>query len=157
MNNEQTMTIEAIVCPECFIGMPHAKVMPPQTNRYKTEFRTYLGHCSKCNSGFEVVQFKKENHWIINKYQKYPFNQIGSDGNSLLRPMGILHKLHTCRPSGKWITLYELPEPAPVIIGPGEEYDQGFTPETSELLGNLQKAFNAVNQAIGCLIRHFQK
>jgi hypothetical protein len=62
-----------------------------------------------------------------------------------------------CRPSGKWVQLNEIPEPAPIITRPGGEYDQEYTPETSELWLNLQKALNAVNMAIECLVRHFQK
>jgi hypothetical protein len=156
MNNEQTMTIEAVVCPEDFTPIK-ATVLPSQTNRYQTEFRTYLGYCQKCNCGWEVIQFKREGRWVIHKYQKYLIKQVGSDGCSFVSPMKELPPIRQCGPSGKWIQLNELPEPAPVIMGPGGEYDEGFTPETSELLVNLQKAFNAVNQAIKCLIRHFQK
>ena len=157
MTDKQQIMNGSIVCPECFVQIPGTKVLPTQINRYHTEFRTYLGYCTKCSSGYEVIQFKKKDHWLINKYQKYPIKQIGSDGGSLLGPMNTLPGIVQCRPSGKWTTLYELPEPAPVLTGPGEEYDEGFTPETSELLGKLQKALNCINQAIECLIRHFQK
>jgi len=159
MNNEQVTTIEAVVCPECFVQMPGTKVLPSQTNRYYTEFRTYLGYCSKCNCGYEVVQFKRENQcrWVIHKYQKYPIKQIGSDGNSFVSPMKDLSPIGQYHSSGKWIPLNELPEPAPIVTGPGREYDQGYTPETSELWLNLQKALNVVNVAIECLVRHFQK
>ena len=170
MNNEQTITIEAVVCPQCFKPI-QAQVLPAQTNRYQTEFRTYLGYCFKCNCGWEVVQFKKTQGdppvalWLIHKYQKYPVRMMGTDGCSATHPMGMDTIVEKCHPSGKWTMLNEMPEPAPVLTGPGGEYDKEWppgikgevTPETSELLGNFQKALNAVNQAIECLIRHFQK
>jgi len=122
------------ICPKCFRPLPGTRIFP-QEDRYGRQIRQYLGFCLDCNLGCEVVQFHRENRWLIHKYQYY-------------KPIGT-----HCRGTGEWVTINELPEPAPVVTGPGGEFDKQITPQTIGLLKKLKQTLDEMYQTIECLMR----
>jgi hypothetical protein len=147
---EPQVTIDA-VCPKCFRPLPGPRMFPEPPgggpDRYGRELRKYLGFCPACNLGCEVIQFHRDGRWVIHRYQHY---QIAGSA------------MH-CVADGKWVTINELPEPAPVVVGPGGEFDKqiyplGITPQAVqtpglELLSKLRKALEGLCQTIECLMR----
>lgn len=127
------------ICPVCYKPLANAQIIP-QPDRYR-ELRRYLGFCGTCHVGSEVIQFKRDGRWVIHKYQVYSY--IG--------------QLTHCQASGKWVTLNELPEPAPVVTGPGGEYDQQIrlTKDDVMMLTTLRKGLEAFAAAIECFMTHF--
>jgi len=99
-----------IVCPQCFKPAPGALIFESQTDRYKRTTRRYFGWCTGCNFGFEIIQFSKDKTWHLHKYKPYRIVIIGKY-NHYVSP-------------GQWRVICELPEPAPIVTGPGGEYDK---------------------------------
>jgi len=136
---EPQVTIDA-VCPKCFRPLPGPRMFD-EPDRCGRELRKYLGFCPACNLGCEVIQFKRDGRWVIHRYQYYP----------------VVDTAMHCVGLGKWVMLNEMPEPAPIVLGPGGEYDKqiypvGLTPGV-ELLTKLRKALEALCQTIECLMR----
>jgi len=119
-------TIADVVCPKCYNSIPYPS-MPEQghTDRYGRTIRTYFGWCFKCGLGHQVIQFLQYGKWHIHKYQTY---RLVSNEN--------------CKPFGDWIIVNELPEPAPVVLGPGGDYDKqiNLDAESINLLHSLKSA-----------------
>ena len=111
------ITLDAI-CPLCFRPVDH-KMIPVKADRYGREIRSYMGFCRSCQVGCEVVQFRRDDRWVIHRYQLYKY--VGQN-------------IH-CVGTGQWTTLNELPDPAPIVVGPGGDFDQRITPQVGELLG----------------------
>ncbi len=128
------------ICPACYKPMAYPRI-EDIADRYGRELRRYFGFCPSCNLGSETIQFKREARWVIHRYQVYAY--IG--------------QLTHCQASGKWVTLNELPEPAPVVIGPGGEYDQQIrlTKGDVMMLSTLRKGLEAFATAIECFMRHY--
>jgi hypothetical protein len=123
---EPVVTVDCI-CPKCFRPLPGPRLFD-EPDRYGRKLRKYLGFCASCNLGCEVIQFHRDERWVIHKYQHY----------KPIEPA--MHYLAT----GQWITLAEMPEPAPVVTGPGGEFDQQITPKIDsgvvEMLKKLRLA-----------------
>ncbi|MHC4620356.1 MAG: hypothetical protein ACYTEQ_21615 [Planctomycetota bacterium] len=101
--------------------------------------RHYFGWCGRCDCGFEVVQFKDGEHWRIHKYRYYTVVK-GIDG---------------ALPSSKWQVAYEMPKPAPVVLGPGGDYDQPVELSAGHinLLESLRKALHGTQKILDELLR----
>jgi hypothetical protein len=106
-----------ITCPKCHSQLPYAAVLDVQTDRYKRTIREYFGWCDKCDCGCDVVQFIDGNTWRVHKYRYY-------------EPV---EGMDAIIPPGEWQMIDELPEPAPIVIGPGGDFDQPI-----KLKGNRQ-------------------
>ena len=129
-----------IVCPHCFKPLAGASVLPAQADRYDRITRKYFGWCINCHMGCEVVQFHKYDKWHIHKYRYY------AAALPIDKPV----------PDRQWTELEKLPEPAPVVTGPGGDYDRPCSLENKthiEILQGLQKAIKAMAQAVECLLR----
>ena len=122
-------------CPACNQVLPYPVVIP-LPDRYGRELRKYLGFCPACNIGCETIQFRRDGRWVIHKYQVYLY--VTKNVNE------------PCKPTGKWITLNDLPEPALIVTGPGGGFDKQVTP----LLGKLPSALEWVCRTIECLMKH---
>jgi len=110
----RAVTIKGVVCPECnsliqlplITGVDHCLHECPE--RYiQTAMRRYFGWCLDCKCGAEVIQFQDGDLWRINQYRMY--RQAAGE-----KPT----------PITGWIKLNELPQPAPVVTGPGGCYDK---------------------------------
>jgi len=107
-------------------------------DRYGRIIRRYFAWCFECNRGFEVIQFAKNGRWLIHKYQ--PYTIVG-------------HTYHS-KATGEWTILNELPEPAPVVVGPGGDYDKQIelNKECFKLLESLQKALKSTTALLEYLL-----
>lgn len=138
---EPQVTVDC-VCPKCFRPLPGPRMFN-EPDRYGRQIRKYLGFCPACNLGCEVIQFRREERWVIHRYQLYPYAGAIWQG------------------TGKWVTLNEMPEPAPIVVGPGGEFDKqvypvGITPTLApgvELLKKFRQALEGLCQTIECLLR----
>jgi len=130
VQKEQGGTAADAMCPKCF--RPVAAKIFDEPDRYGRKIRKYLGFCEKCNAGCEVIQFLREGRWLIHRYQLYPY-------------AGAM-----CYGTGVWFQLNEMPEPAPIVIGPGGEFDKQVWP----LLSKLRTSLEGVCQTIECLMKH---
>ena len=129
------------VCPACYKPLAYPRI-ESVADRYGRVMRRYFGFCSSCNLGSETIQFKRDERWVIHKYQVYTY--VG--------------QLTHCQASGKWITMNELPEPAPVVIGPGGEYDKQITLTTQDvmLLSTLRRGLECFAAALESFMKHFE-
>jgi len=127
------------ICPKCFRELMGPTVAG-ERDRYGRIIRSYFGWCVSCDVGFEVVQFKQENTkfgWLINRYRLFKKLE-GSE-----KP----------QPVTAWLTINELPQPAPVITGPGGQYDKPFEPETINLIETLLNALKATTRTVESLLK----
>jgi len=98
-----------VVCPVCFRPTLSAG-LKYYDDRYGRNLRRYLGWCRDCLKGFEVIQFARDNRWVIHKYQLYLYGfKTGKSFRKTISKEQILN---------------DLPEPAPVVTGPGGDYDK---------------------------------
>jgi hypothetical protein len=111
-----------------------SSLLPTEPSRYH-KLRSYLGFCFECNCGCEVVQFVVGERWLIHKYQKY--NLVAS---------GI-----ACEPTGEWIELNKMPQPAPVVLGPGGEYDTHIN--LLPVIKSVQQIIDTLNKTLMCLVQ----
>jgi len=99
-----------IVCPNCLSRVPAYSVTFEGPDRYGRTVRNYFTWCAKCDRGFEVVQFLADGNWHIHTYRYWL--AVGVD-----KPV----------PQAGWTVVNQMPEPAPIVIGPGGDYDRQFT------------------------------
>lgn len=125
-------TDKDVICPKCFKPLQHPVVTGQGTDRYKREMRTYYGWCFECEQGCLVIQFKREGRWVIHKYRRA----------TLLDGSG------QCHLKNNWQVLNELPEPAPVVVGPGGDFDKQITPEVTTILKSLQSIFEKTSEIL---------
>jgi len=116
---EEVGKIGDAVCPLCFQALPNPAILP-LADRYGRELRKYLGFCPNCKLGCETIQFRRDGRWVIHRYQIYAY--IGT----------------YVQKTGNWITLNGLPEPAPIVTGPGGDFDRRITPKCGELLARAR-------------------
>jgi len=141
---EPIPTVKDCICPKCFRLLPSPAVLPSKLDRYGNETREYFGFCFECNIGYQVVQFKQTDmngnvRWALHKYKCY----------------AVVGAQYVTKPMGKWVTFFELPEPkAPVVVGPGGEYDKQITPNISELLVQLENALNSTLKVLRELLKN---
>lgn len=132
-------TVKDVVCPECFESVKCAAQFfdKPCVDRYGRETRRYFAWCDKCKLGSEVIQFKRDERWVIHKYQRY-------------EPTG---SFENCRATGNWQTFNDLPEVPLVMTGPGGEFQNGITPSAEcELLKTIQNTVVVLQNAMRTLI-----
>ncbi|MFA5553485.1 MAG: hypothetical protein WDA68_02875 [Phycisphaerae bacterium] len=132
-------TIADAVCPHCFKQLTKPLLTDQGKDAWGRVMRTYYGWCFACNIGTMVIQFLRSSRWIIHKYQDYE----------------LLDTLNLCRPSGDWVGMNELPEPAPVITGPGGDYKKQHElsgADLKELLSSLQGALNRTLAVINKIV-----
>ncbi len=143
--DRQNLAVAGLVCPQCFKSLAGSEAIAVSTedDRYGRRLRRYFAFCVGCNKRFEVVQLEREGRWFIHKYQSY----TTVEGRAM--------------PAGDWVQLNGLPEPAPVVTGPGGDYDKQIEPKpeamlktkTMALLATLRKGLEGLCQAIECLMK----
>lgn len=164
INNEiEQETDRDAICLVCYRPLPTPIIMPYDFNDFSDlgyKMRKYCGWCGSCNLGFEVIQFLRttddgrrtaENksgklnagqRWAIWKYTIYAYkiiDDVTEEGKSI-------------RLGGE-IILNELPEPAPVVTGPGGDYNQFIEVKQAELLNTMRKTLLSMSEAIKTLLR----
>lgn len=109
-----------VVCPLCFKPAKYPVVLEARTNRYGLTTRAYFGHCRQCNQTVHVEQFLAGDKWHIHRWRSHVQSLPGSDAD-----------IYTV-----WHTVEPLPDPAaPVVTGPGGDYDAHHTLDASVLAG----------------------
>jgi len=133
--------IQGMVCPVCYEHAEYPTQIDKGTDDYGRKLRSYFGWCFKCDRGFEVIQFEKDGRWFINRYREAVRLEAGGE----------------LKLSGNWATVAELPQPAPVVIGSGGQYNRHIEPQTVEackaVLGALKACANTIElllKAVGC-------
>lgn len=124
------------VCPHCFRLLTSPFLADQGKDSYNRELRTYYGWCFECKLGAMVIQFFRDGRWIIHKYQNYE----------------LFDTLNLCRPSGDWVKVNEIPEPAPVVTGPGGDFTQSHEPakvDLLDLLKSLKTSLEKTSAVIG--------
>ncbi len=125
-------TVKDVVCPECFRPCEWPKVQPSVTDRYGRTTRIYYAWCFRCCEGFIVDQFERDDRWAIRAYRKY----------RLQNKVPVL--------TGDWVVLNDLPEPAPVVLGPGGDFDRHIELRNTKSPGGpLGKALAFLKKTIG--------
>ena len=132
--NQKTKTDTDLVCPECFKALEHRPtVINNKPDRYGRTIRNYYGWCHECDTGFEVVQFKRDARWCIHKFRYYAANVDVEAGAAV--------------PDKDWQVLNDLPAPSIVVLGPGGDYDMQI-----ELLKECQGSAAKLAKALGLLL-----
>jgi len=147
INKEKPITVPDAVCPNCWRPIERPIILPEWKDDYGRQFRIYYGYCFGCKLGFEVVQFLREDlrpktkdqgqkgRWVVYKCQTYCYK--GEDSE--------------CEKIGEFI-LNELPQPAPVVIGPGGDFNEQIEIKHAELLHTIEKSLNLLRQAFHYLL-----
>ena len=130
-----------IVCPACYKPVAGCTVIGGDEDDYGRQVRHYMGWCCNCNMGFEAVQFLAEHagnpRWILHRWQYYAMVQA----------------LNKNLPQAGWQIVNELPVPAPVVTGPGGEYNESFTPKTVDLIEKLNMVLKSTQRTVDYLIK----
>lgn len=122
-------TSSAIVCPACYMQIDEPTIMADGADEFGRRLRTYFGYCHKCRAAHVVIQFKREERWVIHKY----------------RPAVVLGTANIIHISDNWRLMSELPPPAPVMLGPGGDFKKPYSPELidfAEKLRSMRDAFS---------------
>ena len=99
--------VAGMTCPKCSGEVPGASLSQLKGDGYGRLTRTCFGWCLACSIGFEVVQFRCEGNWHVHKYRYYAAFVAN-------RPA----------PERGWTIVNELPDPAPIVLGPGGDFRQ---------------------------------
>lgn len=150
--DKQTKPVTGYICPKCFRELMGPEVVGKE-DRYGRITRSYFGWCIACDVEFEVVQFKhsQESPFLI----ATPNLQINKSG-WLIHKYRLFKKLEGSdkpQPVTAWLTMNKLPEPAPVITGPGKEYDKSFEPEIIDLMQTMLGALKATVKTVEALLK----
>jgi hypothetical protein len=97
---EQTANIKQrfiadAVCPICFDQVEWPVIMTEGPDSEGRPLRTYFGYCAHCSKAHIVVQFAREDRWIIHKF----------------RPAAVIGIANPIELSNDWKMMSELPEP----------------------------------------------
>jgi hypothetical protein len=116
------------ICPHCYKGMEQASILTEQNSRRGYYTRIYYCSCKRCKTGFEVHQFRDLNSdkWHLHKYR--PYSRL--EGSNIEK---------------QWYFVEPLPEPAPVMLGPGGDFDEKININQTEL---FKKLFIALKSTI---------
>jgi len=126
-----------LLCPVCFKKLPGCTVFNARTDEYGRVLRNYMGWCIHCHIGCEVVQFQKDEVWVLHIYR--PFAAALPESKAI--------------PSPEWTLIKALPATAPVVTGPGGEYNLPYEPKTVELVQTVLSALKATTTVVECLLR----
>lgn len=126
-----------LLCPVCFRKLPGCTVFGAHNDEYGRVLRNYIGWCIHCHLCVEVVQFQKDEVWVLSMYRS--FAAVVPDNEPA--------------PSPGWTLIKALPEPAPVVTGEGGEYNLPYEPKTIELVKTLLSALKATTTTVECLLK----
>ena len=122
--------LDDIVCPTCGKPPTSASVGRATGGRCGPHRRRYYGWCNGCNRGCEVEQFWAAGSWRIARYRRY-------------EAMG---PRQTRR--GPWVEACRIEPGAPIVVGPGGDYDNAVTPGISDLARDLAVTWRVLVWAI---------
>lgn len=140
------ITDRDIVCPECLIEIDGYSFDKNIETRQGYSLRRYFGWCSKCERGFEVIQFKEagQDRWSIHKYKIYGYAVSETTNRKII-------------PNKDWKTLLELPEPPLVMMGPGGDYDEQYNYHLENTIESLDRTLQTALRSINILRRMVKK
>ena len=127
-----------IICPKCYNCLTGYSLFKGEKDDSGRHTRHYMGWCSSCDIGFEVVQFKKDDKWHLQKYRYY------AAVLDIDKPV----------PAAGWVTLERVPEPPAVVTGPGGDYTKSWDlkGEQIKLLKTVHNSLTSVLNAIKTMI-----
>jgi len=134
-DHNQEATIKDVICPKCYRYLNGCSVRDIGCDRYERRMRSYIGWCTRCNLGSEVVQFADGDRWKLHKWRYYA-------------KLGLKNA-----PSTGWQIITELPDSPVVVTGPGGDYDKAYTPQTIEAVKLLLDAFKGGLKAIEHILK----
>lgn len=141
--SSKAWTVDDCVCPACSSKLQCPNVTPGKADRYDRIIREVFGWCFECAAGFAFFQFKNNGRWLTNKYREYFEGE--TEGQY-------------CSP-GPWKVLYELPEPSPVVLGVGGDYDTAIDLDerTLKILERSTNIIGSVFQALTDMVMAMRK
>jgi len=111
--------VEWANCPGCD-GHYYYPTVESKGDKFGRPLREVTGWCQQCGVGYVVRQFKKnDSMWLTYQYRKYIYRS--GQGRVYVGP---------------WSNGYRLPDPAPVVTGPGGDYvkQTEIDPDLKEVL-----------------------
>ncbi|MBW8017086.1 MAG: hypothetical protein FVQ82_12950 [Planctomycetes bacterium] len=130
--------VAGAICPGCDEHYMYPAVVEKEPDRYGRQLREVYGWCLKCNVGYEAVQFKNEGKWLTCRCRKYTYTETETEGS---KPV----------PVGGWVQGYSLPDPAPVVVGPGGDFVKQIDID-AEVGKTLRAAVTILNKAVKNLV-----
>lgn len=117
-------------CPNCYCRLGEGRVSTtiPIRDRYGRTTRQSYIWCENCRQGYELIEFLAGDTY---KPCKWRYIYYLKDN---------------------WIQVQSLPEPAPVVTGPGGDYDRSIEPDVNGILGNIKDILHSAAESIGCLL-----
>jgi len=100
--------VPGTVCPDCNEPIHGISIEQTRPDRYDRIIRRYYGWCLRCKVGSYVEQFLMDHRWYIHRYRQW----VMVDGKPVNK--------------GGWTILNDLPDPAPIVLGPGGGYDKAI-------------------------------
>ena len=134
-DRNQEAALADIICPRCYKPLSGYSMRDRGQDRYARELRCYMGWCTHCNLGSEVVQFLSGDRWTLHKWRYYA--HIGLKNS----------------PSTAWQVVTKLPDPPVVVTGPGGDYDKAYDPETIELVKTVLHALKGCAKTVENLLK----
>lgn len=123
----QGRVVVETVCPACGLVFTGRKGQPARSDRYGRRTKESYAWCVSCKRGYNFVSFEDDNGlWVIHKYVTY----IESEASGKSIPVAT-------------VELSPMPKVAPVITGPGGDYDVPMDIKTA--------ANEQIEQAMGIL------
>ncbi len=137
------MTVDGCVCPQCYKPLKVPSVTDAGTNRYGIRVRDYNGFCFHCRRGCIVIQFAQDDRWLIHsfrplRYESGTFVGFGPD----------------------WMIVNPLPEPPPVLNGPGGDYDKAPDPAYDPAISAIEAISSLMlltTQALGNILEELTR
>jgi len=120
-------------CPVCGEKFVLPRVTPSPAGSCGRQIRQVFGWCFQCDRGLAMIQFASGDSWLTHEYQEYTLDE--NDKPVL---------------AGKWVKVFAMPEPAPVVVGCGGDFYRpvNLDPKVEAALktstGILNKAGKAV-------------
>jgi hypothetical protein len=134
--NKQRQFISDAICPVCFDQVEWPVIMTEGPDSEGRPLRTYFGYCSHCGAAHVVVQFAREDRWIIHKF----------------RPGAIVGITNPIEISSGWKMMSELPPATPAVL-PDKTNAEADNAGIMDALSEMHKAMMSCCSTIELLIR----
>ena len=124
-----------VVCLKCYRPVL-ASLLTPKPDRYGRKLRHYLGFCVDCQIGCEVEQYQSvtgDEVWYLVRHRFWVY---GGAGEMVF--------------DREWAVDADMPEPAPVCVGTGGDYDRQIyltVQRTEKLLTQVRHIMSQINTA----------
>ncbi len=134
---KQGRAVVTTACPACGIMFAGRKEQPVKADRYGRVIQETYAWCVSCKRGYNFVSFEENGRWTIHKYVTY----IESEAAGKTIPVAT-------------VDLSPLPKVAPVIFGPGGDYDVPMDIRTAanEQIAQAARILNSLGKIMTTLM-----